>query len=379
MAVEAPGTVTRQSHGEGAAASVKTVASRGRWVRATALALACVLAGVGLGWAGRTLLLPPPPLPQGQQYTTVTVQRSTVQRSLNLSASAKWSGGPQVVNSASGVITEHKRSSGERIKAGNILYTVDLQPVVVIEGTIPVFRDLVPGYEGKDVRQLQAFLQAAGQRSDQPTGRFDNATLREVKSWQRDSGLPVTGTVPMRLLVVVPTLPGVLSWGSGGAVGARVGPSAVVAQIVPPQPSFSMVLPENQRGLARPGMAVTIRRAEITWDARLGTIGEAGPDGSATATLLPVQGQKSICGDECSRIPLAGDGSLPSSLVVVPAQSGPVIPTAALAVGTDGGTVVVAEDGRTLPVRVVASASGLALVSGVEVGQRVRVHGGPSR
>lgn len=348
---------------------------RARWGKVAALILAGALFGVGMGWAGRSLLLPPPVLSEGAGYSTVLVEAGTVQRSLNLNASAKWSGGPQVLNSATGVVTEHRLKSGERINAGDVLYTVDLQPVVVIEGKVPVFRDLVPGYEGKDVSQFQAFLMMAGQRQERPSGRFDDVTLRQVKSWQRAKGVPATGTIPAGSLVVVPALPGVLWWGASGAVGARVGPGSAVAQIIPPQPKFSMVLPENQRGLVRSGMAVAIRTESATWMARLGTVGEPGLEGSATASLLPPKGERSICKAQCHEIPLSGIGSLPSTVVVIQPQSGPVVPTAALAVAPGGSTVVVTRDGRRVPVRVVASAAGRALVTGIEVGQHVRVPG----
>lgn len=348
---------------------------RGRWPTLAAFVLAGALFGVGVGWAGRSLLLPRPALSEGAQFSTVVVEEGTVQRSLDLSAAARWSGGPPVLNSATGVVTEHTLRSGERVNAGDVLYTVDLHPVVAIEGKVPVFRDLVPGSEGKDVSQFQAFLRMAGQRREGPSGRFDGVTVRQVSSWQRASGVPATGKVLARSLVVVPSLPGVLSWGASGAVGARVGPGSAVAQIIPPQPQFSMVLPENQRGLVRPGMAVTIRTEGATWLARLGAVGQPDPDGSATASLLPPKGERSICKGQCHQIPLSGHGSLTSTVVVIPPQSGPVVPTAALAVAPGGSAVVVTRAGRRVPVRVVASASGRALVTGIEVGQHVRVPG----
>jgi peptidoglycan hydrolase-like protein with peptidoglycan-binding domain len=307
-------------------------ARRRQWRSGVGLVVVSLLVGAASGWAGRTLLVPPQQLSGGSDFTVVAVERSSVQRSLNLTAAAKWAGGPQIVNTASGVVTEHSVPSGARVVAGDVLYTVDLHPVVAMEGAIPIFRDLVPGHAGKDVRQLQVFLSAVGVRVERPTDRYDAATLGQVKAWQRTAGLPVTGTVGMDAVVAIPSLPGVLSWGTGGAVGSRVAPGVGVGRIVPPQPKFSVVLPQNQRGLVKPGMGVTIRRAEGTWTARLGTIGEVGPDGSATARLLPVQGRKSICERQCSAIPLTGDGALAASVVVIPPQAGPVVPVAALAV-----------------------------------------------
>lgn len=60
-------------------------------------------------------------------------------------------------------------------------------------------------------------------------------------------------------------------------------------------------------------------------------------------------------------------------ITVIARQSGTVVPTAALAVGADGSSAVVEPDGSVIPVTVLASAGGQALVEGVEEGTRVRV------
>lgn len=164
-----------------------------------------------------------------------------------------------------------------------------------------------------------------------------------------------------------------LAWTDEATVGARVEPGTVVAHLVAAEPTFRVVLPEGQRRLVAPGMAVSIEHRDGTWAARLGAVGEVGEDGSATAVLVPAEGADSICDTECGEVPLTGDGSLPASIVVIAPQRGLVVPTAALAVGDDGSTALVDEAGRQVPVTVVVSASGQALVTGASPGLLVRV------
>lgn len=332
--------------------------------------------GVMLGWAGRTLLAPPDPLPAGRSYAMVAVEEGEVARSLNLNATAGWRSGPAVVNGASGTMTQRSARPGTLVKTGDVVYTVDLHPVAAMAGRVPMFRDLSAGDQGTDVRQLQRFLVAVQARQTAPTGRFDAATAAEVQRWQRDVGLPVTGTFARDSVVVIRSLPGVLAWTDEATVGATVEPGTVVAHLLSAEPTFRIVLPEGQRRLVQPGMPVSIHHGDSTWTARLGEVGEVGEDGSATAALVPAEGASSICGTECGDVPLTGDGSLPVTIVVIAPQRGLVVPTAALAVGDDGSTALVDEAGRQVPVTVVASASGQALVTGATPGLRVRVPAG---
>lgn len=340
------------------------------------MVVVALIVGAALGWAGRTLLAPPDPLPAGRSYALVAVEEGDVSRSLNLNASAQWRTGPAVVNGASGVVTQRRVRPGGRVEVGDVVYTVDLRPVVAMAGHVPLFRDLATGDEGADVRQLQRFLTAVNVRHAAPTGTFDAVTADEVRQWQREVGLTETGIFEAASAVVVRALPDALAWTADSAVGTHVEPGTVVAHVLSAQPAFHIVLPEGQRRLVTPGMAVTIHTGGSTWAARLGAIGEVGEDGSATAALAPAAGKNSICGTECRQIPLTGNGALPATIVVIPAQHGPVVPTAALAVADDGSTALIDQSGRQLPVTVVASAAGQALVTGVEPGVAVRVPAG---
>lgn len=118
-----------------------------RW--AVGIVVALLLGGV-LGWVGRTLLAPPAPLAAERSYALVTAEQGKVERTITLTAAAAWAGGPDLVNSASGVLTEVKIASGATVSSGDVAYTVGLAPVVLAAGDIPAFRALSPGLKGAD-------------------------------------------------------------------------------------------------------------------------------------------------------------------------------------------------------------------------------------
>ncbi len=339
--------------------------------------VSAILAAVALGWSLRTLFAAPDPLPVGRDFSVVAVTDGSVERKIPLSVQASWAGGAEIVNRSSGTLTERYAATGTLLQDGDELYSVDLAPIVVATGTVPAFRDLEPGMKGKDVTQLQAMLRTVGASRDAADGRFGPATTTALRTWQESVGLPVTGRLQLGTVVFVPKLPSRISWAEGGVVGSSLAPGTVVGTLLPDEPAFTMALPPNQRGLVESGMSVEISggQADALWPARLGAIGPAREDGASIAEVVPVRGRDSICGKDCSSIPPEGEADISARVTVVPLKNGPLVPTAALAVGPEGKSAVVSESGERLPVTVLAVAGGQAIVSGVSVGQMVRVPG----
>ena len=110
-----------------------------------------VLAG---WWAGRHSLfvtnsrVVPPAVP------TYVVTEATLGRAFTYEASAQWSVAPGPINRLHGTITSVNLSpdKGTEVQDGSQLYSVDRVPVVVAEGTLPLYRDMGPGIAGPDVQ-----------------------------------------------------------------------------------------------------------------------------------------------------------------------------------------------------------------------------------
>lgn len=356
-----------------------------------ATASSVIVLGLGsiLGWGVATLLSRPAPLPDAVAFSLIDVTQGEVSRSVQLNAAATWSEGSDVVNAAEGVLTERLVANGRQVDPGGLLYSVNLSPVAVAEGAVPAFRDLVVGVRGADVSQLQKMLRSTGHRAGAPTGYFDSTTQSEVRAWQGDAGLPPTGRARFGSLVFVPQLPAPVGWAATGqpnpdgttlthdqgAVGKRLAVGDVVARLLPPTPAFSIDLPAAQLRLVQTGMSVTLNLGKHQWAAEVGAIAPPDQDGSATATLRPPQQADSICGRECGAVPVVGDGSVAATIMVVAPVSGPLVPTAALVVAADGTSALVTEENQTIPITVLATSGGQAVISGVDPGTRIRVPG----
>lgn len=70
-----------------------------------------------------------------------------------------------------------------RLEEGSVMLTASGRPVYVLQGRIPVYRDLVPGISGEDVRQLQQGLKRLGFDPGPSDGTYDQQTSAAVAKW----------------------------------------------------------------------------------------------------------------------------------------------------------------------------------------------------
>jgi peptidoglycan hydrolase-like protein with peptidoglycan-binding domain len=128
-----------------------------------------------------------------------------------LTYAARPDGAPYtVINGAAGVYTRLPES-GDEIDCGDELYRVDNRPVVLLCGSVPMYRQLALGVAGPDVRQLHRNLHnlgadaAAGVGIDPDGTAFTTATEQAVEALQARSGLPRDGTLGTADVVFAPT------------------------------------------------------------------------------------------------------------------------------------------------------------------------------
>lgn len=77
---------------------------------------------------------------------------------------------------------------GDKVGEGGVLMTISGRPVFALGGAQPAYRDLGPGVEGEDVKQLETALARMGLDTGQVDGRYDTATGRAVAELYRRSG-----------------------------------------------------------------------------------------------------------------------------------------------------------------------------------------------
>jgi hypothetical protein len=346
---------------------------RGRWKPVvTTVGWLGSLVGVALVayWAGRTAIAPPELPAEEHPVTTYAVAEGTVGRTVRVAVAAGWRLERTVAAAGEGVVTGVHLDAGAVLETGAVPVTIDLEPLVVAPGAIPMFRALQRGVEGPDVAQLQGLLRSLGFLAGPADGRFGPLTEAAVKRWQRAIGATVDGVVePATLLFLdrLPTRAQVVP-----AVGDRIGIGDPWLRIFAASPTFRAVVSAALRAELASGMAIEINGpGSARWHGTLGTF-TSRDDGRFEVDI-----EGDVCGDACATIPVDGEIMLEGAIVLVPETHGLVVPTAALIQGPSGGTAVTLADGATREVRIVAEANGFAVVEGLTPGTMVQLPAPP--
>lgn len=115
-----------------------------------------------------------------------------------------------------GVVTEVV-AAGETLEQGDVLYRVDGEPVVVMYGEIPAYRtlrDLSENMTGTDVLQLETALVGLGYDPDllaTVDEEFTDYTETMVERWQEELGVEEDGQVSLGDVIFIPAQAEVLS------------------------------------------------------------------------------------------------------------------------------------------------------------------------
>ncbi|MCP5031270.1 MAG: hypothetical protein GY939_05650 [Actinomycetia bacterium] len=150
--------------------------------------------------------------------------------------SVSW---PASGSGAGGTVTS-TAARGVAVERGDVIATVDGEPVVVLFGDAPLWRSLAEGDEGPDVQLLEANLAALGYDPDQAVDidqLYTANTEAMVERWQDDLGLvDPTGEVVIGSVVIVEgpsTLVSVAEVGaSAGGELATLAPRRAVTDVV---------------------------------------------------------------------------------------------------------------------------------------------------
>jgi len=126
---------------------------------------------------------PPTPSPilvpvEKRVLTSDIVTRGTARYGLPQSISLV----PSTAKGYTGIITTLP-TRGTQLNEGDLLLTASERPVFVLQGATPVYRDLVPGTVGADVRQFETSLQRLGFDPGPVDGVFDKQTGTALVAW----------------------------------------------------------------------------------------------------------------------------------------------------------------------------------------------------
>lgn len=329
-----------------------------------------VAAGLVFGgwWAGQAALEPPEDPFGPAVETAYTVVDGSVGRSLNFAAVAEWPMVDLARSGSAGVVTSVDVVAGDEVVAGSVVYSVDLRPVTIGVGAVPMFRDLFLRAEGPDVAQVQALLAEMGFFVGEVDGVFGRDMRDAVRVWQDANGLPDDGVVRVGDVMFVPSVPVRVVLGDMVIVGASLGGGEVTVRRVTGDPVFVIPLALEQRGLVPLDAEVFVGHGAGVWEGMIGMVREDDQRSELLLEIVALDGG-SLCGAECAaEVPLIGRSNYPAEVVVIPETSGPVVPIAAIQTSPDGATYVRAPDGGQIPVTIVEASNGIAVVEGVGVG-----------
>jgi hypothetical protein len=285
-----------------------------------------------------------------------------------LPTSADGTGSP----SALPVVTRILRRPGSVVQVGDVIAEVAGQPIFAMPGSVPAYRDLVPGDSGTDVAQLQAGLRDVGlSTADDEVGSYGSGTARAVGAFYRGIGYAVPAVtsgpkvdrgpmVPLNDLIFVPQFPAhVLA--ISNSVGQLVTGSLIT--LTTGVPIVLGQLDPTQAGLVRVGTRVRISD-ESGQRSLVGTIERLSHQSRASSSgpYLPMR--------IIPRRPLqiAEVGQDVALRIVAAHSNGPVlaVPEAAIFAGADGRTFVTKLTATgaqvRVPVKVGVSGDGLVEV-----------------
>jgi peptidoglycan hydrolase-like protein with peptidoglycan-binding domain len=165
----------------------------------TFLAITRPFAGAGAAGGG---------IDNGSPTSLASVTRRSLASRINVNGTLGYAGNYEVVNQAAGTLSALP-AVGDLIEQGDVLYRIDGSPVVLLEGSTPAYRVLVPGMTGPDVRQLNAALVALGYATkaelDPTSDRFDWDTSRALRKLQAHVGQEPTGILSLGQAVFLPS------------------------------------------------------------------------------------------------------------------------------------------------------------------------------
>jgi hypothetical protein len=170
------------------------------WVPAGAVVLVAVIAtGAAVLVSGAKEATP---AAQELLANTVQVERGDLAAMVSMDGTLTYRARPDgspfsAINRTSGTYTELP-DAGDKVDCGDVFYRVDDDPVLLLCGTVPAYRDLGEGDQGVDVRQLNRNLRVSDGKE------FTWNTAEALQALQHDTGLAETGALDIGDAVFLP-------------------------------------------------------------------------------------------------------------------------------------------------------------------------------
>jgi peptidoglycan hydrolase-like protein with peptidoglycan-binding domain len=168
--------------------------------RALALVIITAVVAAAVGWFVGSRVKSPaeaaaeaePPEPS---LITVAVESRLLSSNVIVRGTGRFDEPLTVQLDGSGVITRAPER-GATLDEGAVALEASGRPFFVLEGEIPMYRDLRPGNEGEDVLQLEEALARLGHDPGEVDGVYDSLTQTAINAWYEQWGYVANGPTP---------------------------------------------------------------------------------------------------------------------------------------------------------------------------------------
>lgn len=298
---------------------------------------------------------------QRQVISTTVLAQGKVSQPAEVSGPAASGGGGGGSSGTQPIVTRIFLHPGAEVGPGSVILEVAGRPVFAFPGTVPAYRNLIPGETGEDVAELQVALEEIGLGvGDDTSGVYGPGTATAVAAFYQDIGYsaPMISTgpkadrgamMPLSEFMFIPRFPAHVA-----SLGAKIGGTASgkLVTLSMGNPAVAGQLNPNDRGLVRPGMKVRITN----------TVTGRSVHGRITSIKSRTETKGSISGGIFLPMRVRPGRPLPPSLIgqnvtltiTAAHSSGPVlaVPEAAVFASVNGSTYVTKVTGAHSQVRV---------------------------
>lgn len=290
----------------------------------TVLVVAVLGAVIAALWGVTTVRPVPEETSTPVRTAAATVTRGTVTERVQIGGTLGFDGSYTAVHQGVPGVLTALPAPGDVVARGGPLYTVNSQPVRLLYGSTPAYRDLGPGTtDGADVQQLEQNLVELGMDPDREIdvdSEFTRATGAAVRRWEASWGLPPWRRDGRLATGEVAFLPGPLRVQELRAVlGTTVGPDAPVLTATSTLQVITAQVSADRQQLVRVHDEVQVSVTGV--EPLQGTVLRVGQ----VATAPPQQQDPTLGGEAPATVTVVIDVTLP--------QGGPTLDQAPVQLG----------------------------------------------
>ncbi|WP_199034382.1 peptidoglycan-binding protein [Glycomyces salinus] len=274
---------------------------------------------------------------------TATIERGSISATETWSGTLGFGAATTVETVVSGTVTRAPEV-GARLHPGDALIHVDETPVTLLDGDLPMYRDLGPGDRGADVEQLERNLSELGYQGFTADDEYTWLTAEAVQRWQEDLGVERSGRVAHGAVVFV----------AGHRrvdrlhvqVGDSVRGGEAIVDLTGGDRVASLEIDVDERERAEPGTAVAVALPG----------GETIPGTVSAVRVVESESDDAPDAEPIAQIEVALDGDVPDDLLDAPVEvivtveeraDVLLVPVSALLALSEGGYGLELLDGET--------------------------------